>query len=193
MSITKRKVSLVCFFLFFLNYSSGCGCDTLSFKQAVQEADEIFIGRLIRLREVTNGQDQDAKYTRVWSALFEVIQKWKGGTSKYVEVFEEGTSCDYYFNFPYKTYLVYATKSDGFLWDPYPKKVLWTWLCTRNADEFSFNYPDSTRWDDRPRLDKQFPNPVKLSTFEFSSDLILISVGVALACVLSFFLGRRKS
>ena len=76
----------------------SCSCDTISYQKAIDWADEIFVGRLIEIKEVQTELDVHGDpYTRIWYALFEVEKKWKGSKKKYVKVYQPSTSCDFEF------------------------------------------------------------------------------------------------
>jgi len=176
--------------------SFACSCNRLSFEKANEWADEIFIGRVIKIREVKKMIDINAlPSTRIWSALFEVEKKWKGSSSKYVEVFQGNTSCDFHFKCPSKRYIVYAKKEDVFQWDSEQEFIkLTTWLCARNASEITFEYAENG-FDDREKLNHKYPNPVRLSSLLsywkeiFIGGLILL-LGILIG-KLSFRLSKR--
>jgi hypothetical protein len=152
------------FLAFFISFAANaCSCDTISFKKAIKWADEIFIGRLIEIKEVKSESDSHGdKYTRVWYALFEVEKKWKGSNKKYVKVYHPSTSCDFDFNLLGRKYLVYA-KNEELFWyeDKNHYEALTTWLCSRTLHEIEFSGANITV-DEVPRLDKTFPNDITL-------------------------------
>ena len=179
---------------FLFNYNSfGCSCDTVSFSEATEWADEIFFGRVIQVKEVETGKNFEGEpYTKVWSALFEVEKKWKGSSKKYVEVFQAGTSCEFAFSFHNQPYIVYAKNSELLFWDSEDTfQGLTTWLCNRSASARTYNYwgEEEDVFNDRPRLDEKYPNPVKLSSINidwtwigvlFMTLLIGVLMGAAL-------------
>lgn len=145
-----------------------CSCDTIPFEEATERADEIFFGRLIRLREVQTYELDGEKKTQIWGALFEVEKKWKGSSDKYVEVFQANTSCDFYFDFPNRPYIIYAQNSELFFLDKTQSFIeLETWLCARNAGYRTYYNYEGDGFDDRERLDEKYPTTVKLSKFYF--------------------------
>jgi len=74
----KTAIIVIYFGILSLAKSYACSCDTISFENATEWADEIFIGRLIRTREVRVYEDAGGEYqTRIWGALFEIEKKWK--------------------------------------------------------------------------------------------------------------------
>ncbi len=172
-----------------LTKSYGCGCDTISFKAATEWADEIFFGRIIRIREVQSYTEWDGKPdTRIWAALFEVEKKWKGSHSKYVEVFQPHTSCDFSFEFPSQPYIVYAKEGELIVWDSTQSfYALGTWLCARNADYATYNLYTENGFDDRFKLDGKYPVPIKLAGFNMDWKLIIIGLVIFLIGIL---LGR---
>ena len=179
---------MICFLGLTKSYS--CSCDTISFDEAIEWADEIFMGRLIQIREVeTYKEFNGTPRTRIWGALFEVEKKWKGSSDKYVEVFQPNTSCDYYFDFPSQPYLVYAKKGELFDWDSTNSFVgLETWLCARNADASTYNLYSEYSFDDRIKLDQKFIKPITLARFNFNWKWVGI---IILTLIAGIFLGRK--
>lgn len=178
---------IICFDVF------GCTCSSTPFNKAIKESEEIFFGRLVSIREI-NSNDE----TGVWAALFKVDKKWKGSNAGFVEVFQEGSSCDYPFNMLGKRYVVFATHS-SFFYDfeefegkeekPITFTGLTTYLCARNWSEYHHASTEMyTDMDDRLRLDEAFPNPVK--TIPVRLDWLFISLCIVLPIV-GFFIGLR--
>lgn len=178
------KKILAFLFFNFLGFSGiyACSCDSLSFEEATEWADEIFIGRLIQIKEVnTYEQDDGQKATRVWSALFEVEKKWKGSNEKYVEVFQPNTSCDFFFELSNEPYIVYAKNDDLFNYEPQKSfKALTTYLCSRTANDYIYNNMGSFGFDDREKLDKKYPHPIVLSGSLVSWRFLLFGILVFL-------------
>jgi hypothetical protein len=164
--ILVKKLALIYFILLlFTSKGKSCGCDLTPYKRAVNQADEIFLGKVIELKEVAkidpytiNGK---TSYRRLVRATFEVEKKWKGNSNKIIEIYQETSSCMQSFDFMEK-YIIYAKKHET-------SDTLSTWLCTRNADHMTFDWKYynsydtlySKGWDDRPRLDEDFSS-VKL-------------------------------
>lgn len=145
----------------------GCGCDLIPFEEATEWADEIFLGRLIEVREINSLQGLDGyTNTNTWGALFEVEKKWKGSNSKYVEVLQYGGSCDFNFEFPAQPYIVYAKEGkidiEG---STKPVAGLVTSLCRRNASAYTYYLMDEDGFDDRERLDVKYKAITKLHSF----------------------------
>lgn len=161
-----------------LSKSFACSCDTISFKEATEWADEIFFGRLIEIREVEAFQDADDRsHTRIWVALFEVEKKWKGNNDKYVEVFQSNTSCDFAFDFPSQAYIVFAKYGEIIEWDSTKSyKGLGTWLCARNADASTYNLWTEYGFDDRDKLDQKYPDQIELTGFNIDWDYVLVGL-----------------
>ena len=157
----------------------GCGCDTIPFQEATEKADEIFIGRVIEIKEKTLTKvDGSLENTKVWSVLFKVEKKWKGGTSEYVEVLQSHTSCDFDFEFSSRSYIVYAYNTELFWWDdivPNSTKVE-TYLCTRNASYRTYSKLEDRGFDDRPLLDKKYPHPVETISFYMEEQVFKLSI-----------------
>lgn len=148
-----------------------CSCDTEKFESAIESADEIFVGSIVKAEKYQNGHylDKDDKEVANynWKFHFEVKEKWKGSTSSNVIVYLSGTTCDFYFDIFKRQYLVYASKqfgknifgistgpSDG-------ENRLTAWLCSRTTPNRSWSDDD---WftTDIEQLNKTFPDKVKL-------------------------------
>jgi|GEM_PF-1558889 len=149
--------------IFSYSLSYACSCTVLPFEEAIERADEIFEGRLIRMREVrqedTESEDPLEQDIGIWSALFEVENKWKGSASGYVEVFQTGTSCDYFFQYIGAIYLVYASdfRLEGSEMTK-PFEGLGTYLCSRTVPSYTGAHFE----EDISNLNSQFPNKVSL-------------------------------
>lgn len=180
----KKLITL--FLLIISTNSFACSCNDISFEKAVDWADEIFLGRLIEIKEVKfefNEQHPEEKYTRIWYALFEVEKKWKGSSKKYVKVYQSWTSCDTEFNALGRLHLIYAKKQDLF---PYYKNHksevrLTTWLCSRTREYQGVNEPNN----DIKLLEKEFPKKIILNSFHINYQnifygLIILFVGLFL-------------
>jgi len=187
------KRGAIFFFIFLIPCMSfGCGCDTLSFNEASEWADEIFLGRIIRLREVNNYQLDGSSNTRIWSALFEVEKKWKGGRNRYVEVFQSGTSCDFNFEFPSQPYIVYAKNAELIWWDPLQSFTeLGTWMCSRTADVSTYEKWVEWGFDDRENLDHKYPEAIKLIGINFQWKWLLIGLSLFGGGVVSGYILRK--
>lgn len=182
----KKLITL--FLLIISTNSFACSCNDISFEKAIDWADEIFLGRLIEIKEVEfeyNEYHPQEKYTRIWYALFEVEKKWKGSSKKYVKVYQPSTSCDSYFRSLGNSHLVYAKKEEMFPFDKYRKSdvKLTTWMCSRSREYQGVNEPNN----DIKLLESQFPTKVKLNSFQLN--FIYIFYGFLL--LIGFFLGKK--
>lgn len=171
----RKIISLSILNLVLLNSSFGCSCDSIPFNIAIDESTEIFYGKVIKIHETdqhlpTKIDGFSHSSTKTWCTTFEVIKKWKGSSKKVVEIYQEGTSCDVFFDFG-QGYIVYAKNQKSVSTQENSIK-LWTWLCSRTHPPFNDNY--NRGWDDRKRLDQTFPNHIKTSkTLNFFEDYIL--------------------
>ena len=81
----------------------ACSCDTISFKDAIEYADEIFVGRIIKVERYKNGKfmntDNQEEINWDWRYYFEIERKWKGNSKSKLIVHQQGTSCDFFSTF----------------------------------------------------------------------------------------------
>lgn len=171
--------------------SLSCVCDTIAFEEAVEWADEIFVGSVIKAEVI------DAKeyvFNRRWKYTFQVTEKWKGSSHSVIEIYHEGSSCDPYFDIYQTEYLIYASEYDGRaiygeLHDQNPAfGHLYTWLCARNIEKE--NYLESSWFDtDTRRLDTLFPDKIPLNERNLLQ-LILVFSGFGLGAMLLIVIGR---
>jgi hypothetical protein len=186
--MTSRLVILLLFAL--PNEVLSCSCGWMPYQECIEWADEIFMGRVIAINEV-NSQETDGHIsTGIWSCTFEVTKKWKGSPSKQVTLYQPNTSCDAFFSLPDYNYLVYAKHQDLFPWDENRLRIeLTTDLCKRTAPRSTYDNFMGDGQDDRPLLDKSFPNGVDISTYHWKWP-ILVCVCIA-AILLSVRTWRR--
>ncbi len=181
-------IILVCSFSF---TSFACSCEDIPFKNAVEWADEIFLGRVIEVKEVeyeTSPQDPEYKYTRLWYAKFEVIQKWKGSSKKYVTIYQPSTSCDAGFDLS-GNYLVYSKKERIFNFFNTENRIeaLTTWLCSRSRQ---YLYVNEKKDSDYFKLNTLFKDEIKLyNNVIFNWKNLLIS---NLLILTIFFIGYKN-
>ncbi|WP_442265043.1 hypothetical protein ACSIGC_11925 [Tenacibaculum sp. ZS6-P6] len=185
-----KKYILSLFFISLSIYNYACSCNDIPFEKAVEWADEIFIGRLIEIKEVkyeTSLDDPEERYTRLWYAKFEITKKWKGSNKKYIKVYQPSTSCDFDFNSLNRHYLVYTKKEEVFKFFNTENEISrhTTWLCARNREYEFVNEPEDS---DYFKLNKLFPNEVKLSNFQINWKLPLLGV---LIFITGLFIGRK--
>jgi hypothetical protein len=168
----------------------ACSCDPIPFEKAVERADEIFVGKIVRAEKVDYGsimtKDGRKLIETGWKYDFEVQRKWKGSKKSNLILYQLGTSCDYWFNVYEKEYLVYASRKllndnslSGIIAKRIGKKQLATWLCARTTA----NQPAKKHnWfkEDIAKLNKQFPTKVQISKFQLNSFYWILLLGVAL-------------
>ncbi len=87
------------------NYFSACTCVTKEFETAIESADEIFLGKVIKSEILKNSNSRDLNITKV---TFRVVEKWKGKNQEQLELLIGGNSCDNHFSNHNSDYLVYA-------------------------------------------------------------------------------------
>lgn len=151
----------------FLTYfkSFACSCNDQPYEKAIDWADEIFIGRLIKINQLysidyeQSEQASGKKYIGAYYAEFEIEKKWKGNKRKYIKIYQKSNSCTLDFSNLGKKYLVYAKNEDLF---GFKIKVATTWLCSRTYPDPE--YVDSGKtYNDIPKLNKSFPNLIKIN------------------------------
>lgn len=143
----------------------ACSCIELPFEESVDRADEIFIGRVIKIEE--KKELLSTEFGEYWVAHFEVSKKWKGNKKTNIRVIQTYNSCAFFFEFG-KEYLVYATSTNRFAWDG--TRNFSTWLCSRTIyTRYFYDLAKADKegwtWDDREALNNEFPDQVKISSF----------------------------
>lgn len=153
--------------MFILGYhfqSFACSCETETFHEACKSSDEIFIGRVLKIEAIDSYQDYGMSISNNLKVTFEVSRKWKGNSSKTIELYFLGTSCDFHFSIYEIAYLVYATEvdkddltlSEGSL----PDKFFTTSICSRNVEFFKFMNFNSHGVDDVEKLSKKYKDVI---------------------------------
>ena len=131
---------LMIFLLFGLpNVVLACSCSWMPYQECIEWADEIFLGRVVAIKEVDKQEVDGTLSTGIWSCTFEVTKKWKGSSSKYVTIYQPNNSCDAYFRLPDYEYIVYAKRQDIFPWDEGRMRIeLTTDLCNTAAPRSTY-------------------------------------------------------
>ncbi len=198
----KRITSLILFLTYFI--SNACICDGKAFETEVKEADEIFIGRLIEVKEINydiqnfdieEKIDAELKSTRLWYAKFEVEKKWKGSNRKFIEIYRLGTGCGINFMLGFKRALIFAKKGKilGYE-DQYDKDEVFHISSCFRSTEFTYHIKSEDEEikqenKDFHLLDKKFPNTIELvDNTIFHWKLPLIGV---LIFVIGLFIGLK--
>ncbi|WP_027418947.1 hypothetical protein [Crocinitomix catalasitica] len=184
------KIFLIVLIFLGSNTTKACSCDTIAFNDAIDWAEEIFTGHIIKIEAIDTRGDY---YGWRWKYTFKVNEKWKGSSDSEVEIYHEGSSCDPYFEIYQSNYLIYASKDNER--EVYSESVgfntangnLSTWLCARNVEE---RWENSWFDQDVKRLNKLFPEKVKL-TNPLVKKLIWTLIITAII-VLSFIIIRRR-
>lgn len=204
MKLSKRKWLFIGIsILIGLNSSklAACSCDPISFDRAIEYADEIFIGTIVKAERFENGNiinyANQEEIIWGWSYHFEVKKKWKGNTQSNLIVFHQGNSCDFFFDIYERGYLVYAAREAG---EEHPlgitigsnngKERLTTWLCSRTI---SNNNWDKENWfeNDIEKLNAKFPNEIVLSSFQFNKYWLMV-FGFVIAGILAWAVQMRR-
>ena len=188
MKILIKKLIIGIFVLLKIGCSTlnACSCDTISFKDALEYADEIFVGKIVKAERFENGKflnaDNQEKINWDWRYYFEVKKKWKGNNKSKLIVYHQGTSCDLFFDIYEREYLVYASRqseeqniSEITIHSNNKKGKLTTWLCSRTIDN-PYNNKESWFEDDIEKLEKEFPNEIQLSKSQVNISLIIITI-----------------
>lgn len=170
----------------------ACSCAAIPYGEAVERASEIFLGKVVKIefeRDLLPSKDHDflqAERRQFWVVTLEVSKKTK------IRVKQTFNSCEFPFTFGGE-YLVFAESSD-LRWNG--TRDHWTWLCSRTINTYYFNdwvndweSDDGWNFDDREKLDKQFPDLVQTASFfnNWSVWLFLIIASIGL-----FFQYMRK-
>lgn len=182
-----KKCFLLVVLLFSNYYLFACSCEQISFEKAVESADEIFVGRLIEIKELFNEpyyEVPNEKRTTHWSVKFEITKKWKGSSKKYITIYQDGNSCRFEFRSINQKYLVYA-KNESIL-GIYTTPT--TWLCSRTIAQYNSN-EKSNYTSDQIKLDKKFPKTITLYSFNLFSWTFLYPLTIFLV---GLFIGRKS-
>lgn len=179
---------------------NACSCDTISFKDAVEYADEIFVGKITKVEKFENGKfinaDNQEEINWDWRYYFEIEKKWKGNNKSKLIVHHQGTSCDLFFNIYEKEYLVYASRKSGkenplgvTIGINNGKDKLTTWLCSRTIQN---HYWDKESWfeDDIEKLEKEFPDKIELSKFQFKLNWVIV---IGILGIFGFMIRRKRN
>jgi hypothetical protein len=185
-----RNIFLLVIILLVSHPLKACSCDTTSFNYAVEWAEEIFTGHIIKVEAIDT---REHYYSWRWKYTFKVNEKWKGSNSSEIEIYHDGSSCDPYFDIYQSNYLIYASTfnqeelyGESMGYNP-AEGNLYTWLCARNVKD---GWENSWFDQDVKRLDKLFPEKVKL-THPLVKKTIWTLVITAII-VLSFIIIRRR-
>ena len=170
MKIYFKYISIILLTMAVGSKLTACSCSKKSFEEALERADEVFIGRIIKAELYSNEAFNDSypvEEERLdWRFYFEVKKKWKGNKHSKMIVYNLGTSCDYYFDIYISDYLVYASRrKEGSLWNKIgmksSKAEVQTWLCSRTVSNNSW---EEGNWyeTDLMKLNEMFPEEVVL-------------------------------
>jgi len=186
----------------------ACSCDTISFEKAVEYADEIFVGEIVKAEKFESGKFINSKLQEEtlwdWKYHFKIRKKWKGNSDSELIVYHQSTSCDLFFDIYKSEYLVYAAQE---LRKEYPigvttdisnnKNRLSTWLCSRTVyNDWWRNYNDTISneiWykDDVIRLGNKFPEEIILSKNWYQKSWIIIITAVLILSILVLIVKRK--
>lgn len=166
---------------------NACSCDTISFREALEYADEIFVGKIIKAEKFKNGKfinaDNQEEINWNWRYYFEIDKKWKGNNQSKLIIYHQGTSCDVWFDIYEREYLVYASRKSEkenplgiTVGADNGQERLSTWLCSRTTGSQDW---EEGNWfkEDIEKLDREFPNEVQLSKFQINTNWLLIGLG----------------
>ena len=169
----------------------------MPFEQAVANSDEIFVGRIIEM-----DYDRDLFPSRFTEhsplmreeyqvATFEISKKWKGSKKTKIRVRQTSNSCAFEFEFG-SEYIVFAASDGSIGWNGTTNYT--TWLCSRTIDTWYLTEygKEEWTWDDRDRLDEQFPNPVQTASF-FNNWPIWLLLFIATIGFGSFYIRKRSA
>jgi LPXTG-motif cell wall-anchored protein len=199
MEISKNillKISKIVFLIVILNFDvNACSCEPISFKDALEYADEIFVGKIVKAERFNNGTfinaDKKEEISWDWRYYFQIRKKWKGNNESELIVHHEGTSCDLYFDIYQGEYLVYASRKSyskqplGITYfSNNAKENLSTWLCSRTMHDRTW---EEGNWfeEDIEKLEKEFPEEIELKkplnmNWFLLSGILIITIGIYL-------------
>ncbi|GAB5566159.1 MAG: hypothetical protein Wins2KO_32220 [Winogradskyella sp.] len=179
----------------------ACSCSAIPYEEAVENASEIFIGKVIKIELekdlFPSGGDDffPAIRRQFWVVTLEVSKKWKGSKKSRIQVKQTFNSCEYPFTFGGE-YLVFAETSD-LRWNG--SRNHWTWLCSRTINTYYFNewvneYDSTDGWDfdDRELLDNQFPDGVRTASF-FNNWFIWLTFFIASISLFLQYMRKRNA
>jgi hypothetical protein len=156
----------------------ACSCDPISFDDALEYADEIFVGTIKKAELYENGTyingSGQEEINWDWRYYFEIRKKWKGSSESHLVVHHQGNSCDFFFDIYEEEYLVYASRKSG-KESPYGvtveasngKNKLSTWPCSRTIDNHHWK-EDNWFKNDVIKLSERFPTEIALSKFQIN-------------------------
>jgi hypothetical protein len=182
-------------FVFVLSTSSSngfsCSCDTIPFIEAVDWADEIFIGTIVKAEKVKIGFGMEYR----WAYTFEVDKKWKGNSNTRLTLYQEGHSCDLGFQLWPDQYLIYASHNSEFksasvsVGPTDGKSRLHTWLCSRTT--YALESDDCWFESDVKKLDKMFPNHITHKRKNLTGFAIIsVTVWLLFSCLILYILRK---
>lgn len=182
---------LICFFFFTTRLCIACTCVTMDISEAMQSADEIFIGRLVSLVPLDNFENRERSLLNV---EFEVLKKWKGSKESKMNLIIGGNSCGYYLFESENIYLVFAhNEFTGWrkvdieaINDP---KMLTLVSCSRTSAINSFT--KNTVNTDILILDEKFPETIKLSDKTFKKHYLIIWLSLIFTLTAILFMFKR--
>ncbi|XWN37873.1 MAG: hypothetical protein ROO71_02875 [Balneola sp.] len=179
----------------------ACSCGTLPFEEAVERSAEIFIGTVVKIeleRDLFPSQVSESlpmMRKQFWVVTLEVSKKWKGSKKSKILVKQTFNSCEFPFEFGGE-YLVYAERGD-LRWNA--SRNHWNWLCSRTINTYYFNEwvkenssIEGWDFDDRERLDQEFPNSINTSSF-FNNWPAWIVVIFGCSILLFHYLRKKKT
>lgn len=166
----KSLVLFVIFAMISFNLSA-CVCFKPTFQEAVDQADEVFIGEVIRAEKYIIGKRNWTNGTKknIWGWVYqiEVEKKWKGNDKSIFIFYSGGSSCSSHFSL-YRKYLIYAKRKSlgkkvlglGFKL-PDGIEQLNTNICTRNTSKRA-DIKENWYNEDCRNLNEQFPTEIEL-------------------------------
>lgn len=174
----------------------ACSCGTLPFEEAVERSSEIFLGTVIKIeleKELFPSRASESlpmMRKQFWVVTLEVSKKWKGSKKNKILVKQTFNSCEFPFTFG-EEYLVFAETSD-LRWSG--SRNHWTWLCSRTMNTIYYNEWVKEDWtfDDRERLDQEFPNPIKTASIVNNWPVWLVLIFVGSFLLFKYLLKKKK-
>ncbi len=174
----------------------ACSCDPIPFVEAIEYADEIFVGTLIAAEKFNDGvfwdEHGEERINWNWRFKFKVEKKWIGGPERVITIYHQGHSCDLFFDIYQDKYLVYAAYgklyNDSEELSKKEKNRLSTWLCSRTI----YRLPgEEGNWFDEDVMSLNALLTTQVSLENRWHDLLKLGLTLIVVVLIGVWLRRR--